>query len=369
MTSLPEPSFISRDPEIITQQLITMFEAVTGRTLYPAQVERILIDLIAYRETLIRIGIQEAAKQNMVNYAVYPMIDHLGSLLGVTRLEAQPAVCTLRFTLEEIKAFDVIIPAGIQAETKDGSYIFEIDEELVISAGETTGDVTATSTETGTGANGYLAGEVNSLVEPVFYVDTVENTDTTSGGAAKETDDRLRERIKLAPETFSNAGSRGAYEYHAKSAHQNIIDVAVESLTPGEVDVYILTSDGAPSSEMISLVEDALNKEYIRPLTDTVNVNAPGQVDFSIEADITLYTYADETTVKAAINTALDEYIAEIKLKLGKDIVPSQIISLINSIEGVYRVELTSPSFDELGGSEWANCTGYTLNYQEAANG
>ena len=61
--SLPEPSFIDRDPQAITAEIVAQYEQLTGKTLYPAQVERLLIDVIAYRETLVRIGIQEAAKQ------------------------------------------------------------------------------------------------------------------------------------------------------------------------------------------------------------------------------------------------------------------------------------------------------------------
>lgn len=373
MNTLPEPNFIDRNPEIVTSQLIETFETKTGRTLYPAQVERLIIDLIAYRETLIRIAIQEAAKQNLLAYARYPMIDYLGELLNVTRLEAQPAVCTLEFTLEEAQEFDVTIPSGTRVETKDGEYIFTTDEEVVIPGGETTPvtsvEVTATCSETGSGANGYLAGEVNSLVDPVAYIDTVENTDETSGGAAQESDDAFRERIKLAPEAFSNAGSKGAYEFHAKSASAAITDVAVSSAIPGEVDVYILTEDGLPSEEILDLVDEALNDESVRPLTDTVNVLAPSSVNFTIVATVTPYDTADLETMQTAIEEALDDYIETMKAELGKDIVPSQITTILGTISGVYMVELTSPVYDELSDGEWANCTGYTITYEEAVNG
>lgn len=86
--TLPEPDFIARDPAAITAEIIAQYEQLSGKTLYPAQVERLLIDLLAYRETLIRIGIQEAAKQNLVAFAHAPMLDYLGQLVGVTRLPA-----------------------------------------------------------------------------------------------------------------------------------------------------------------------------------------------------------------------------------------------------------------------------------------
>ena len=58
LNSLPEPSFVERDAAAVTAEMVAMFEAMTGRTLYPAQPERVEIDLVAYREMLVRIGIQ-----------------------------------------------------------------------------------------------------------------------------------------------------------------------------------------------------------------------------------------------------------------------------------------------------------------------
>ena len=42
--SLPEPSFIDRDPDAITAEIVAQYELLSGKTLYPAQVERLLID-------------------------------------------------------------------------------------------------------------------------------------------------------------------------------------------------------------------------------------------------------------------------------------------------------------------------------------
>jgi len=73
MKELPEPKFIETDQQAVLESCIQEYENLTGRTLYPAQSERLLINLIAYREHLVRVGIQEAAKQNLVRYANAPM--------------------------------------------------------------------------------------------------------------------------------------------------------------------------------------------------------------------------------------------------------------------------------------------------------
>lgn len=84
-----EPSVIDRDPVVITAEMTAGYEADTGKTLYPAQPESLLIHAYVYRETLVRIGIQEAAKQNLLAYAKESMLDYLGALVGCYRLAGE----------------------------------------------------------------------------------------------------------------------------------------------------------------------------------------------------------------------------------------------------------------------------------------
>ncbi len=113
--SLPPPVFVNDadglDPNLILADMIAEFEAASGRTLQPAQVERLLINLYAYRESLVRNAIQYAAEQNLLAFASFPMLDYLGQLLSVTRLASQPAVTTLQFTLTGALTVPFTIPA------------------------------------------------------------------------------------------------------------------------------------------------------------------------------------------------------------------------------------------------------------------
>jgi phage-related baseplate assembly protein len=361
--ALPEPSFITRDAAAITSEMIAAYELMTGKTLYPAQPERILIDLVAYRENLLRIGIQEAAKQNLVEYAVYPMIDYLGELVGVARLEAQGSKCTMRFTLVEALSFPVTVPAGTRVETKDGKAIFATDVNLTIAAGSTYGDVSTTCQTSGVAGNGYAIAQVNNLIDPQARINTVANTTVTSGGADEESDDHLRERIKLAPEKYSNAGSRGAYRYWALSSHQDIINVAVVSPQGGVVDIYPLTSSGQPSQEILDAVADTCSAETVRPLCDLVHALSPTMKTFAIEAQIQVFNTADGPTVQSAVEAALESYAMAQRSTLGRDVVLSQIIAVINGIAGVYKTVLVSPSADEVNDeNEWSNCSAISVD-------
>src|SRR3984893_18805895 len=114
--ALPPPVFLNDadglDPNLILADMVTAFQVAAGRTLQPAQVERLLINLYAYRESLVRNAIQYAAEQNLLAFASFPMLDYLGQLLSVTRLASQPAVTTLQFTLTGAPTVPFTIPAG-----------------------------------------------------------------------------------------------------------------------------------------------------------------------------------------------------------------------------------------------------------------
>lgn len=370
MADLPEPSFIVRDPSAITAEMIAYYEAKVGKTLQPAQVERILIDLWAYRENLVRVAIQEAAKQNLLHYAAGIMLDYLGELVGVPRLDALFAKTTITFYLTAVQAFDVTVPAGTQVGSADGLLTFATDYDLVIPAGQATGSIAAICLTAGVAGNGYLAGTISELIAPVPYINSAANSSTTDAGAEVESDDHYRTRIQEAPESWTNAGSKGAYRFHAMSAHSQIVDVAVTNPSGGVVNIYPLMSAGNPTEAVLDLVEAKLTDEKVRPLTDQVNVIAPTQVDFAIAGAVTLYDWADSTSVLDAIDVALARYQAEMQAKLGKDIVLTQVIAAINSVSGVYKAALTAPVADSvLADNEWGNCTGVEITVAGYVNG
>lgn len=355
MTKLPEPNFIERDVEKITQEWISLYEKRTGKTLHPAQIERILIDIGVYRENLLRIKIQEIAKSNLLTYAPMEVLEHLAELVGVQKLKAKYSKTVIKFELSEELTSDILIPKNTEVETSDGKYIFSTDKDVILKANNLSVCVDATCTTIGSITNNYAIGEINNLLTP-FSTDfiKIENTEVSTGGADDESADSLRERIRLAPESFSNAGSVGAYKFHTLSVHQDIIDVEVLSSNSGIVDIYPLTKDGNPTETIIKSIFNYLSSDKVRPLTDNVIVHQPEQIDFDIVANLTLYLDADLNTVITMVNNKLKEYKKEISSKLGKDIVPSQIITLLNSIYGVYNVELISPQYKTLEKNQWA---------------
>lgn len=373
METLPEPSFIECDPAKVEAELVAMYEAMTDKTLQPAQPERLFINLIAYRESLLRVQIQAAAVKNLVRFSSGQMLDELGLLVGCQRLQEQPARTTLRVTLAAVLGIDYIVPAGTQRGTKDGLWSFATSVALVIPAGQLTGDVLAIATDNGVAGNGYLPGEVNVEVDPLANVSSVVNISTTVGGAAIESDEHYIERIILKPDSYSTAGPDDAYRYWAATAHQDIVDVAVLSSAPGTVDLYPLMASGLPSQEILDLVESTVaNNRQIRPLTDNVVAAAPIEVQFQIEAAVTLYVWQtdDDATAIAAIEKLLTDYAATLRAKLSTDQVVDQIRAEIRKYRGIYKSDITLPLADRvLADNEWLNCTAITVTIAGRVNG
>ena len=356
MRELPEPKFIETDQQAVLESCIREYEELTGRTLYPAQSERLLINLIAYREHLVRVGIQEAAKQNLVRYAQAPMLDMLGELVGVTRLSEEAAACPVRFSVKAALATDLVIPAGVKIYSQDGAFRFDTLEAVTLKAGALFVDATAQCAEGGTAANGILPGGVCQLADPLSDADvSVVNTETTGGGADAESDDHLRERIVLAPEAFSTAGSELAYRFHALSASSRIADVGVMSPAPGVVDLYLLTRDGLPDAALVAVTAAYVSGKKVRPLTDTVNVYPATRLEQHLRATLQLYAWADADAVRAAVDQAVAAWWESGRGTLGVDVVRSQLVALL-SVYGVYRVDLASPVEDrEVSLGEWVD--------------
>ena len=81
----------------------------------------------------------------------------------------------------------------------------------------------------------------------------VSNTTVSAGGVEIEGDEAYRERVLLAPESFSVAGPVGAYQYWARQASPAVVDVHVANDTDGggqpiggRVAVTVLAKDGLP---------------------------------------------------------------------------------------------------------------------------
>lgn len=360
MVNLERPNFIERSPATIEAAAIALYQQVLDKTLYPGQAERLLLNALVYRETVTRIGIQDAAEQNLVNYARGINLDQLGVLLAVTRLPEAAAQVTIQF-LRAAGPLPQLIPAGTRVAIQGGEVAFATLADATIPANQATVTAIAQATITGEVGNGFAPGQITEMLDTIIGV-SATNTTTSNGGATVESDDRYRERIKLAPNQFSVAGSSGAYRFWALTADTTITDVAITNPVGGQVNVYPLTTTGLPSAEVKTAVLAVLDDDSVRPLTDSVSVLDPVEVSYDITANIVLYSSADSAMLTAQLDAAAAAFVATQDARLGQDIVRSQIIAAL-SVDGVYSVTLSAPAADVVvAPEEWSHNGTVTIN-------
>ena len=346
LSELTTINFATADAQELESAAVALVEELLERKLERADPLRIFIKSLIAIIIQQRLLIDQTAKQNLLAYAEGAYLEHLGALVGCERLPASSAVTTVEVTLSTTREVSTTIRQGTRI-TADDTVYFALDDDVIILAGEISATAKATCTVTGEVGNGYAADELNRVVDPQAFLQSIVNITTSEGGADVETDDAYRERIHAAPEAYSCAGSEGAYIFHTKSVNQLIIDVAVDSETPGTVQIYPLLKGGElPGEEILQAVYDYLDAKTVRPLTDDLSVRVPTVAEFTL--DVTYWVARSDAIAAAAIDEAaqqaVTDYIEWQRAKLGRDINPTELIYRLKAA-GVKRVEVRSPEF------------------------
>lgn len=349
----PDIEFVETDVETIENSLIAlyelMYEEMTGKKkkVYPASPERLFIAWAAAVIVQQRVLINETAKKNVPRYAKGEYLDSLAELFKDTpRLPASPAIAVFRCHISEAQPQSVIVKAGTRINF-DGNIIFSTVKDLEIKAGDTYGDVNAQCLTPGLAGNDLAVGQVKEIIDAYDYFLKIENITRTAGGADEEDDASYYERMRESMESFSTAGPINGYIYHVKTVSPAIADVTATSPEPGVVDIRILLQNGdLPTDAVINEVQEALNTSDIRPLTDMVTVSKPQESPFDIDVTyyIARYSQASSNIIDAAAKEAVAQYTKWQTGKMGRDINPSRLNSMLMEA-GVKRVEIRKPLF------------------------
>lgn len=172
-----------------------------------------------------------------------------------------------------------------------------------------------------------------------------------------ESDTALRQRVQLAPHSFSVAGPELAYVYWARTADPDVADATAVSPTPGQVVVTVLSAsgNGVPGSTVLDAVTELLTGP-VRPLTDEVIVQPATLVPFAIEAQLTVFAGPDQGLLLQTALDSLDAHLAASR-KLGRAVTRSALIAALH-VANVQKVELLAPVADlDIDASEIASVT------------
>lgn len=351
MSSDTDYEFIETDTDTIISAMVTAYETLTGTTVEPASPEKLFIQWVADIVIQERVLANYIGNQNIPSRAVGANLDALGeTIYGTTRPLAQAAVCTVRFTISEAQAADVLIPSGTRVTDTSGGLVWATGGDAYVLAGHTYADVAVTCQTEGSVGNDYAIGQISTAIDLIDYYLGCANTTKSDGGSDEASDEEYYELLLLAQDTYSTAGAVGSYVYHAKQVSTEIADIVANTPSAGEVTIYTLMDDGSiAGTEIKSAILTACNSDYVRPLTDSVSVEDPETVSYNIA--FTYYIPNDSsmstTEIAAAVDKAVASYVAWQSGKLGRDINPSYLIGLLMQT-GIKRVDLTYPEYTVL---------------------
>jgi len=359
--------FIPTDTDELVQQMKADYEALSGETLRDASPENLMIQWVASVILAERVKGNHAANQNLPSRAEGANLDALAELFyAPARSGAKSAVCTVRFHISDAQGDAILVPVGTRVTDGSQTLYWETTEEAWIPIGDTYVDVTVRCQTAGTVGNGWAAGSIDTVVDVYDYYSACENVTESDGGAEELTDDEYYEILRASLDSLSTAGARGNYIYHAKATSSEIADVVVNSPNAGEIRIYVLDSSGQtwvdpddPSitktypgkagATLKSLVLSACNADSVRPLTDKVLVSDTDEYDYDISVTFYISSQAAQTvTIEDEVEAAVDDYIAWQQGKLGRDINPSKLISMLMGISGIKRVAVTEPAYHAL---------------------
>lgn len=249
LKNVPEISFIDDNPETLTNTLILGYQAAfkkaTGeeKILYATEKERIWLNTVALKFYQMSMMMDLSAKQNFLKYAKGAYLANIGATRSsLTPADKKNSKVPIQITLSQALPTNKTIPVGTRVTAGDNVF-FETLVDCIIPAGQTFGIFVFQCTEAGIIGNEYAIGSINTLVDPVPFVKSIENIEISQGGADVQSDDSFTQEVWEAPEGYAVAGPEAAYIYRTKSFSQVIEDVVAYSPDDKYSFSYIFKND------------------------------------------------------------------------------------------------------------------------------
>lgn len=207
---------------------------------------------------------------------------------------------------EKARARGLDVSATVLLESDPAKIVLEVGAEMVVQERQKRNDAARAVMLAKAQANDLDVAAAHFKVKRQI-VDPGDASAVPPVDPTYEDDESLRRRAHLAYEALSVAGPKGAYIFHALSAHPKVKDAWAEMTSPGHILVTILgrDGDGAPGEDVLQAVRDKIapadQMQELRPDSDAVTVAGATVVHYRIRAELDLYSLPD---AEAALSSA-----------------------------------------------------------------
>lgn len=374
-------NYVETDSAKLYTALIGALMDSCGEALYPGDERRIFGEALVAAFVSLYSEFNDKMKQRTLRHARGVVLDAIGERLNVYRLQPESASATFRFTASAAISENIVIPAGTRI-TSDGSVYFATQEAAVLPAGSLYVDLLGVCMSGGSVYNGFAAGTIATLVDLIPFIASAVNITDSNGGNDGEPyttdgDNKLRERIRLAPSALSTAGPENSYRYFALSADPDVVDISIDCPEdePNTVNIYPLMAGGElPNEETMAKVLEAVNGSDRRPMTDHVSVLPPTQVSYEVEIKYYCTKDQEAATIQSieGIGGSIDQYNEWQTAALARNINPDQLRRFVlapSTGVGALRVDIIKPAFTELTRTQVAKLFGTPVVTHEVVAG
>ena len=298
-----ELHYVTYDPEEIWKDMMTAYLTSGGDILYPGDEKDMLLRSVLAVVTQVFAGVDNGLRMQTLRYAVGDYLDVLGENRNCERIQAQAAKATVTITTNATGEADTL--AAGTAMTADGEVFYLLEDDVPLTGYVQTLTASIVADRTGSIGNGLLTGTQMQMQTTNPAINSIIAATDATGGQEREADEAYRERIREYGLASVSTGPARQYEAAAKAVSSVIVDANAVNLAAGSVGIYLILSTDTGAEALIQSVEEALNAEDVRPLTDTVSVYKATDVPYTLNVK---YLCDNSSAVTQAITDAVAAY-------------------------------------------------------------
>lgn len=302
--------------------------------LYPGSVVRTLLEAVALETAGMYAQMQAVYDAGFVDTASGSALDHVVSLLGLTRLVAGNNSTELRFTRAKNTRGEITLPAGTRAATADGAIEYETLADVTLADGQASAKVPARDLVASN--DGLPADALTLLTRPVAGIESVTNPGASSRLDRDESDDELRTRARR----FLVGAERGTASAIEGAVAAEGLRCELLETPPGVVQIKLQTGVLDPTRR--ARLEAAVRR--VRPAGVSVVLDdgsAPSKVNLVLRlASAPGRPDTELRAIQQQIRERYADYFASLPIK--SDGSASKLVGLAMGIAGVEDARLVS---------------------------
>jgi phage-related baseplate assembly protein len=260
---------------------------------------------------------------------------------GMERKAGAAAYGLITIGRDSPSPISISISTGTIFQNETGELQYTTQSDVILNIGSTSVDVKVEAVDSGTA---YNLPTDTILKQSGIAISGIEwaKIKLMGGGDDIESDDDYKNRV---PDYFDSLsrGTAPAIEY-AASRVNGVASVTLKENVPskGWFTIYIDDGSGVANNTLLQTVRAVL--EDYRAFTIQYVVDTAKLKDFETHLQIFCKEDTDEDTVKAAVQTAIVNYVNV--LSMGVPIYLADLIYLARGVEGVENVRVSIPTMD-----------------------